>query len=130
MKVYKYIYAETANGRVHTQLEHDTEQHKEDQCYVLKTQAVSDLTPEEVEIWQQKLKEKQDKDNEDVMKDMSIDYVQLDIDYNAWLSKRQMELYRDASDNIAQRLEDVLEHDTDIPESVAEMLQEYLESDK
>ena len=75
-------------------------------------------------------KEKQDKDNEDVMKDMSIDYVQLDIDYNAWLSKRQMELYRDASDNIAQRLEDVLEHDTDIPESVAEMLQEYLESDK
>ena len=130
MKVYKYIYAETANGRVHTQLEHDTEQHKEDQCYVLKTQSVSDLTPEEVEIWQQKLKEKQDKDNEDVMKDMSIDYVQLDIDYNAWLSKRQMELYRDASDNIAQRLEDVLEHDTDIPESVAEMLQEYLESDK
>ena len=130
MKVYKYIYAETANGRVHTQLEHDTEQLMEDQCYVLKTQSVSDLTPEEVEIWQQQLKEKQDKDNEDVMKDMSIDYVQLDIDYNAWLSKRQMELYRDASDNIAQRLEDVLEHDTDIPESVAEMLQEYLESDK
>ena len=130
MKVYKYIYAETANGRVHTQLEHDTEQHMDDQCYVLKSLSVSDLTPEEVEIWQQKLKEKQDKDNEDVMKDMSIDYVQLDIDYNAWLSKRQMELYRDASDNIAQRLEDVLEHDTDIPESVAEMLQEYLESDK
>ena len=125
MKVYKYIYAETANGRVHTQLEHDTEQHLEDQCYVLKTQAVSDLTPEEVEVWQQKLAEEADKDNE-----QTVDYVQLDIDYNAWLTKRQMELYKDASDNIAQRLEDVLEHDTDIPESVAEMLQEYLESDK
>lgn len=127
MKVYKYIYAETANGRVHTQLEHDTEQHLEDQCYVLKTQAVSELTPEEVEVWQQKLAEEADKDNE-----QTVDYVQLDIDYNAWLTKRQMELYGkpEPKVNIKKDIEDVLEHDADIPESVAEMLQEYLESDK
>ena len=127
---YKYIYAVIETGQLHTLEEHMENNHTEHTCYEIKSQEVTDLTDEEVDIWQQKLKENMDKNNEKDMKNVSIDYIQLDKDYNAWLSKRQMELYGDASDNIAQRLEEVLEHDPEIPDSIKGMLEEYLDSDK
>ena len=57
MKLYKYIYAEMNTGKIHTQLEHEQQHHMEEECYIIKSQEVTDLTPEEVELWQQKLKE-------------------------------------------------------------------------
>tara|TARA_R100000808_G_scaffold6561_1_gene19431 strand:- start:11 stop:382 length:372 start_codon:yes stop_codon:yes gene_type:complete len=121
---YIYTYAVIETGQLHTLEEHIKDNHTEHTCYQLKDQEVTDLTDEEVELWQQKLLEKQDKDNE------PLDTIQLDKDYNAWLSKRQMELYGKTSPNITQHIEEVLEHDPEIPDSVKEMLEEYLDSDK
>ena len=127
MKLYKYIYAEMNTGKIHTQLEHEQQHHMEDECYVIKSQEVTDLTPEEVELWQQKLKEEKDKG-----KNHTIDWIQLHKDYNAWLTQKQIDLYGQPLKevDIEKEIKNVLEHDSEIPESVQDMLKEYLDSDK
>ena len=49
-------------------------------------------------------------------------------DFEAWFQKRQTELY--GTPQIRKQVEEVLEHDKEIPESVSEMLNEFLDSDK
>jgi len=127
MKLYKYIYAEMNTGKIHTQLEHEQQHHMEEECYVIKSQEVTDLTPEEVELWQSKLKEEKDKG-----KESAIDWIQLDKDYNAWLTQKQIDLYGQPLKevDIEKDIKEVLEHDSEIPESISDMLKEYLDSDK
>ena len=88
MKLYKYVYACVDTGLIHDENEHHSKAHKETDCYAIKSQEVRNLTPEEVELWLQKRKEEKDKGNPDM-----IDFIQLDKDFNAWLDKRQLELY-------------------------------------
>ena len=114
-------------GKIHTQLEHEQLHHMEEECYIIKSQEVTDLTPEEVELWQQKLKEEKDKG-----KNHTIDWIQLHKDYNAWLTQKQIDLYGQPLKevDIEKEIKNVLEHDSEIPESVQDMLKEYLDSDK
>ena len=114
-------------GKIHTQLEHEQQHHMEEECYIIKSQEVTDLTPEEVELWQQKLKEEKDKG-----KNHTIDWIQLHKDYNAWLTQKQIDLYGQPLKevDIEKEIKNVLEHDSEIPESVQDMLKEYLDSDK
>ena len=127
MKLYKYIYAEMNTGKIHTQLEHEQQHHMEEECYVIKSQEVTDLTPEEVELWQSKLKEEKDKG-----KESAVDWIQLDKDYNAWLTQKQIDLYGQPLKevDIEKDIKEILEHDSEIPESISDMLKEYLDSDK
>ena len=127
MKLYKYIYAEMNTGKIHTQLEHEQQHHMEEECYVIKSQEVTDLTPEEVELWQSKLKEEKDKG-----KESAVDWIQLDKDYNAWLTQKQSDLYGQPLKevDIEKDIKEILEHDSEIPESISDMLKEYLDSDK
>ena len=88
MSSYNYVYAEILTGYLHLEEDHKSLGHTEEDCYALKSQEVTNLSEPEVEEWQQKLKEEKDKSNPDM-----IDHIQLDKDFNAWLDKRQIELY-------------------------------------
>mgnify|MGYP003645684611 FL=1 len=88
MAQYKYVYADYAQGYLHLEEEHVGQGHDSEDCYQLKDRElweVEDLNAEEVNAWQQLLKFKMDLGEIEV-----IDYIQLDKDFNAWLTKRQL----------------------------------------
>ena len=91
---YTYVYAHTLTGFIHDDVEHKAMGHLENDCYKLKESDVSGqlTTAEEVDEWQKTLNY-----DIDTGKYEPLDTIQLDKDYNAWLSKRQLELYGEES---------------------------------
>ena len=128
MKFYKYVYGHLDTGLLHTERVHLAEYHKEADCYVIKSEEIKNLTLEEVEHWQRELKENIifEKGNFDELPHGVIKLMH--EDFEAWFQKRQTELY--GTPPIRKQIEEVLEHDKEIPESVSEMLNEFLDSDK